>query len=183
MAVVKKEDAISAFKTIMMYYGIDDAELISKTPARVISAYDELLGGYKQEPEDVVGELFPLDFPYDEIVSVKEINFDSLCEHHFLPFSGKVNIAYYPTENYVGLSKIARLVNVFARRAQVQERLTWQIAHALMDLLSAQAVGVQVTGSHMCMALRGVKVPAKTTTVSFLGDESLFDKLNESIRG
>lgn len=141
-----------------------------KTPARVAKALAFLTSGYDQDAREVVnGAIFDED--YDEIVLVRDINFFSLCEHHMLPFTGKAHVAYLPDRKVVGLSKIPRLVNMFARRLQVQERMTTQIANALNEILQPKGVAVIVQARHMCMEMRGVeKQDSMTVTSAMLGE-------------
>ena len=140
-----------------------------KTPDRVSRMYQELTSGYHTDPVKLInGALFDVD--YDEMVLVKDIEFYSLCEHHMLPFFGQAHVAYIPNGKVIGLSKIPRVVEMFARRLQVQERMTGQIAQFLMDVLDAKGVAVIAQGSHMCSMMRGVKKPdASMTTTSMLG--------------
>ena len=146
-----------------------DHEGTRDTPARVARMYDELLAGYVTDPRKMLNNaLFTVE--YDEMVIVKDIEFYSLCEHHLLPFFGKAHVGYLPKGRVVGLSKIPRLVDIFARRLQVQERMTQQIANLLDELVAPQGVGVVVEGIHLCAAMRGVKKPsAKMVTSSVLG--------------
>jgi GTP cyclohydrolase I len=140
------------------------------TPDRIARMYDEVLGGYKVDPVKLVnGALFDVD--YSEMVLVHDIEFFSMCEHHMLPFYGRVHVAYLPTDKVIGLSKIPRLVEMFARRLQVQERMTHQIAEMLAEILAPRGVAVAVEGQHMCSMMRGVKKehPVMFTT-SFLGE-------------
>jgi GTP cyclohydrolase I len=139
------------------------------TPKRVAQAMDFLTRGYKQTVEDVLhGALFDVD--YDEMVIVKDIEFYSMCEHHMLPFFGKAHIAYVPNGKVVGLSKIPRIVDVFARRLQVQERLTHEVAEAISEAVHPQGVGVVIEAQHLCMMMRGVeKQGSSTVTSSMLG--------------
>ncbi|HYG98434.1 MAG TPA: GTP cyclohydrolase I FolE [Terriglobales bacterium] len=131
-------------------------EGLELTPARVHRALEYLTKGYKQDVESVLnGALFTVD--YDEMVIVKDIEMFSMCEHHMLPFFGKVHVAYIPKGKVIGLSKIPRLVEVFARRFQVQERLTTQIADAIQDAIQPQGVGVVIEARHLCMMMRGVE--------------------------
>ena len=131
--------------------------------------YDELLAGYKTDPEKIVnGALF--DVEYDEMVLVRDIEFYSLCEHHMLPFMGRAHIAYIPNGKVIGLSKIPRVVDMFARRLQVQERMTRQISDFIQDLLNPQGVAVVIEGLHLCMMMRGVKKHnARMTTSAMHG--------------
>ncbi|MET9348173.1 GTP cyclohydrolase I FolE [Streptomyces termitum] len=147
-----------------------DREGLRETPARVARAYKELFAGLWQKPEDVLTTTF--DLGHDEMVLVKDIELTSQCEHHLLPFHGVAHIGYIPAESgkITGLSKLARLVDVFARRPQVQERLTTQVADSLMRILDARGAIVVIEAEHMCMALRGVRKPgAKTTTSAVRG--------------
>jgi GTP cyclohydrolase I len=154
--------AEAAVRELLIAVGEDpDREGLAETPARVARAYRELLAGLRQDPEDVLTTTF--DLGHDEMVLVKDIEIVSLCEHHMLPFHGVAHVGYIPAESgkITGLSKLARLVEVFARRLQVQERLTTQIADSLMRILEAE---------HMCMSVRGIRKPgAKTTTSAVRG--------------
>jgi GTP cyclohydrolase IA len=139
------------------------------TPGRVRRSLADLTRGYGQDPREVVGRAI-FEEAYDEMVVVKDIEMYSLCEHHLLPFFGKAHVAYLPKGRIVGLSKLPRLVEVFSRRLQVQERLTVQIAEALVELLDPQGVGVVIEAAHLCMMMRGVeKQNSKTTTSCLLG--------------
>ena len=139
------------------------------TPQRVTKSLSYLTSGYKQQPSDVVnGALFTVD--YDEMVIVKDIEMFSMCEHHMLPFFGKVHIAYLPKGKVIGLSKLPRLVEVFARRLQVQERLTTQLAEAVQEIIQPQGVGVVIEARHLCMMMRGVeKQHSAAVTSAMLG--------------
>ena len=144
-------------------------EGLEKTPARVAKAYEYLTSGYRQRVEDVLNDaLFTEE--YDEMVVVKDIDYFSVCEHHLLPFFGRAHVAYMPSRKIVGLSKIPRLVEMFSRRLQVQERLTTQIAHTINDTLQPRGVAVVVEGLHLCMLMRGVeKQNSKAVTSAMLG--------------
>jgi GTP cyclohydrolase I len=140
-----------------------------RTPGRVVSSLEWLTRGYQMSIEDVVGEAI-FDEDHHNMVIVKDIELYSLCEHHLLPFYGKAHIAYIPNGRIVGLSKLARIVDVFARRLQVQERMTEQIAQALWDVLQPQGVGVILEANHLCMMMRGVeKQNSKTITSAMRG--------------
>ncbi len=157
-------------REILEHVGEDpDREGLRDTPDRVHRSLHYLTRGYRMDPVEVIGKAIFKE-NYDEMVLVRDIDFYSLCEHHMLPFYGKAHVAYVPNGKIVGLSKIPRLVDVFARRLQVQERLTQQIAETLMEQLAPQGVGVVVEGFHMCMAMRGVeKQNAWMTTSAMRG--------------
>jgi GTP cyclohydrolase I len=144
-------------------------EGLVQTPQRYAKALQDLTKGYREDPEQILhGALFGVD--YDEMVIVKDIEMFSLCEHHMLPFFGKVHVAYIPKGKVIGLSKVARLVEVFARRLQVQERLTVQIAETIQKVIQPLGVGVVVEARHLCMMMRGVeKQHSATVTSSMLG--------------
>ncbi len=140
-------------------------EGLAKTPARVARAYEFLTRGYGQDPREVInGALFVED--YSEMILCRDIDFFSLCEHHLLPFFGKAQVAYIPNKHIIGISKIARLVEVFARRLQVQERMTTQIATTLMEELDAVGVGAVLKAEHLCMRMRGVEKQNSTVVTS-----------------
>lgn len=163
--------AENAVRELLIAVGEDpDREGLRETPGRVARAYRELLAGLRQAPEDVLTTTF--DLGHDEMVLVKDIEIVSLCEHHLLPFHGVAHVGYIPadTGKITGLSKLARLVEVFARRPQVQERLTTQIADSLMRILEARGAIVVIEAEHMCMSVRGIRKPgAKTTTSAVRG--------------
>jgi GTP cyclohydrolase I len=144
-----------------------DAQGTADTPKRVANMYDELLSGYSIDPVELLnGAMF--DVEYDEMVVVKDIDFYSLCEHHLLPFYGKAHVGYLPNNKVIGLSKIPRMVEMFARRLQVQERMTQQIALTLDELIHPAGIGVVVEAQHFCAAMRGVRKPNTTMTTSAL---------------
>jgi GTP cyclohydrolase IA len=147
-----------------------EREGLQKTPGRVARMYEELTAGYHVDPDRLInGALF--DVQYNEMVLVRDIDYYSLCEHHMLPFLGKAHVAYIPEDKVIGLSKIPRIVEMFARRLQVQERMTQQIAEFLDETLHPRGVAVVVEGLHMCAAMRGVKkANARMTTSAMLGD-------------
>ena len=144
-------------------------EGLLRTPERVARAYQEILGGYQMDPVQLVnGALFSVN--YDEMVIVKDIEYYSLCEHHLLPFFGKAHVAYIPRGKVIGLSKIPRIVDMFAHRLQVQERMTQQIAEFVQEVIEPWGVGVVIEGQHLCMMMRGIKKEqAKMTTSAMLG--------------
>ncbi|MGB3712959.1 MAG: GTP cyclohydrolase I FolE [Candidatus Promineifilaceae bacterium] len=166
-----------AVRSILTHVGEDpQREGLVRTPHRVAKSYDELLAGYSMDPETVVnGALFNVE--YDEMIVVKDIEFFSMCEHHMLPFFGKAHVAYIPGDKVIGLSKIPRIVEMFARRLQVQERMTTQIAGLIEEILEPQGVAVVVEGSHMCSVMRGVKKEhARMVTSTMLGCFKKSDK-------
>lgn len=175
-----------AVRTILYNVGEDPArEGLLKTPERVARAYDELLEGYRVDPVALINDAF-FDTEYHDMVVVKDIEFFSLCEHHMLPFFGHVHVAYIPEGQVLGLSKIPRIVEMFARRLQLQEKMTHEIADFIQDLLHPRGVAVIVTGSHMCSMMRGVNKPdAKMVTQVMYGafqDREVRDQLNDRLR-
>lgn len=144
-------------KEILKYIGEDpEREGLKDTPKRIEKSWGKLFGGYKHKPEDVLSTVFK-EGACDEMVILKDIEFYSTCEHHFLPFYGKIHIGYIPKEKVVGVSKLSRLVEVFARRLQIQERLTTQIADSLVKALGCEGVIVVAEAQHLCMTARGVE--------------------------
>jgi GTP cyclohydrolase IA len=157
-------------REMLVRLGEDPArEGLLRTPSRVQSAYEFLTKGYKEDPEALLkGALFTVS--YDEMVIVKDIEVFSLCEHHLLPFFGKVHVAYIPNGKVIGLSKIPRLIEIFSRRLQIQERLTTQIAETIQKAIDPQGVGVVIEARHLCMMMRGVeKQHSSAVTSSMLG--------------
>jgi len=166
-----REEAEAAVRTLIAYIGDHPTrEGLVDTPKRVIGALDELYRGYREVPADALERTFGESEAYDDFVLLRDIRFTSHCEHHMLPFYGKAHVAYRPVERVVGLSKLARLVDTYARRLQTQEHLTSQVAVAINDVLKPHGVAVMVEAEHTCMAVRGVKKPgASTVTTRFLG--------------
>lgn len=166
-----REEAEAAVRTLIAYAGDDPArEGLIDTPRRVVSAYEELYGGYRESPGDVLDRTFSETGGYDDLVLVRDIPFHSHCEHHMMPFIGKAHIAYLPVERVVGLSKLARLIDVFALRLQTQEHLNSQIALAIEKVLKPRGVAVMLEAEHTCMSMRGVaKSGSSTITTHLLG--------------
>jgi GTP cyclohydrolase I len=166
-----REEAEAAVRTLIRWAGDDpQREGLRDTPKRVTKAFKELYAGYKDDPAQVLDKIFAEVEGYDDLVLVRDIPFHSHCEHHMVPFFGMAHIAYYPTKGVVGLSKLARLVDVFARRLQTQETMTAQIAAAMEEALEPRGVAVMVEAEHMCMSMRGVqKAGATTLTTQFTG--------------
>jgi GTP cyclohydrolase I len=169
---VEKDESLGEFSTQEMYREIlsrlgedPDRDGLVSTPARVEKSLAFLTKGYAEDPTKILhGAMFDVD--YDEMVIVKDIEMFSLCEHHMLPFFGKVHVAYIPKGKVIGLSKIPRLVEVFARRLQVQERLTRQIADAIQEAIEPQGVGVVIEARHLCMMMRGIEKQNSSTVTS-----------------
>lgn len=169
-SLLSKVSTEEIYRELLGRYGEDiSRDGLLRTPARVEKSMEFLTQGYKEDPSQILrGALFDVD--YDEMVIVKDVEVFSLCEHHMLPFFGRVHVAYIPNGKVIGLSKIPRLADVFARRLQVQERLTRQIADAIQDAIQPQGVGVVIEARHLCMMMRGVeKQHSSTVTSAMLG--------------
>jgi GTP cyclohydrolase I len=177
-----REEAEAAVRTLIAFAGDNpQREGLLDTPKRVVESYDELYGGYRQCPAEILDRTFSEIDKYDDFVLVRDIAFNSHCEHHMMPFTGKAHIAYKPVDRVVGLSKLARLVDVYARRLQTQEHMTSQIATAIDEILKPQGVAVLVEAEHMCMSARGVEKPgSRTITTQFTG--SFRDHPEEQVR-
>ncbi len=164
---VDTERIEKAVKEILIAIGEDsNREGLKKTPERVGKMYAELLAGMREDPKDHIRSVFTEN--YDEIVLLRDIPFYSICEHHLMPFIGSAHVAYLPTGMVLGVSKLARIVDCFARRLQTQERLTYQIADFIMDSLHPQGVAVVLEASHSCTTIRGIKKPGSTMVTSAL---------------
>ena len=168
---VTDKQAEEAFKTILSWMGEDPArEGLLETPKRVMKAYKEYFSGYKENPDKILEKTFGDVDGYDDMVIQKNISIQSHCEHHMAPIIGKAHVAYIPKERVVGLSKLARVVEVFSKRLQTQERLTMQVAKTLMESLDAKGVAVTIDSTHQCMTMRGIKKENATTVTNyFLG--------------
>ena len=168
---VSDKDAEEAFKTILTWLGEDpNREGLLETPKRVMKAYKEYFAGYKIDPSKILDKTFGDVDGYDDMVIQKNISIQSHCEHHMAPIIGKAHVAYIPKERVVGLSKLARVVEVFSKRLQTQERLTMQVAKTLMESLDAKGVAVTIDSTHQCMTMRGIKKEqASTVTNYYLG--------------
>ena len=166
-----REEAEEAVRTLLRWMGENpQREGLLETPARVVKAYGELFGGYKMEAGDVLGRTFEEVSGYEDMVLVKDIDFHSHCEHHMVPIIGKAHVAYVPSGRVLGLSKIARLVDIYARRLQTQESMTAQIATAMESLLKPKGVAVMIDAAHLCMSMRGIRSKDATTiTTAFHG--------------
>ncbi len=159
-----REEAMRAVKTLIAWAGDNpDREGLIETPKRVVKAYEEFFEGYKIDPTEILSKTFEEVEGYDEMVLIKNIRLESHCEHHIVPILGKAHVAYMPKKRVVGISKIARLVDVFAKRLQIQETLTSQIAETLQSVLDPLGVAVLIDASHQCMTTRGVHKPQSST--------------------
>ena len=168
---VSDKEAEEAFKTILSWMGEDPGrEGLLETPKRVVKAFKEYFGGYNEDAEKILSKTFGDVEGYDDMVVEKNISVTSHCEHHMAPIVGTAHVAYIPKDRVVGLSKLARVVEVFSKRLQTQERLTMQVAQALMNSLDAKGVAVTIDAAHQCMTMRGIKKENATTVTNyFLG--------------
>jgi GTP cyclohydrolase I len=162
-------DVEAAVRILIEWAGDDpEREGLLETPARVARAYRELFAGYEADPRDYLAKTFEEVAGYDELVLLKDIPVVSFCEHHMLPFIGRAHVGYLPANRVVGISKLARVVRGFARRLQIQEKLTAQVAEAICDILQPKGVGVVIVSEHSCMTMRGVNTPGTKLTTSHL---------------
>jgi GTP cyclohydrolase I len=162
-------EAEAAVRTLIAWAGDDpDREGLLETPKRVAKAYRELFAGYETNPHEYLERTFEEVGGYDQLVILRDIRVVSFCEHHMLPFLGKAHVAYLPRDRVVGISKLARVVNGFARRLQIQEKLTAEIAEAIQEILQPKGVGVVLVSEHSCMTMRGVNTPGSSLTTSHL---------------
>lgn len=166
-----REEAEAAVRTLLAYIGENPArEGLLDTPKRVVKAYEELFSGYGEDADELLDRTFGEIGTFDDFVLLRDIPFHSHCEHHMVPFVGKAHVAYFPVERVVGLSKIARVVEIFSRRLQTQEHLTSQIVNALDGGLNPRGVAVMIEAEHMCMSMRGIaKAGVSTLTTQFTG--------------
>ena len=155
-----REEAEDAVRVLLRWAGDDPArEGLIDTPARVVRAYEQFFAGYAVEPRDILARTFSEVDGYDEMIVLKDIRFESYCEHHMVPIIGRAHVAYLPNHRVVGISKLARLVDAFAKRLQIQEKMTVQIADTLFDVLQPKGVGVILEAAHQCISTRGVHKP------------------------
>ena len=177
-----REEAEAAVRTLIAWAGDNpNRDGLKDTPRRVTAAFEEFYAGYRQDPTEPLERTFEEIGTYDDMVVVRDIPFYSHCEHHMVPFIGKAHVAYYPVQRVVGLSKLARVVETFARRLQTQERLTSEIIAAIDETLKPRGAAVMIEAEHQCMTLRGVKAHgASTITTQFTG--VFRDEPNEQIR-
>jgi len=165
---ISDKEAEEAFKTILTWIGENPArEGLLETPKRVVKAFKEYFKGYREDPRQVLDKTFGDVEGYDDMVVQKNISVQSHCEHHMAPIIGMAHVAYIPKKRVVGLSKLARLVEVFSKRLQTQERLTMQIANTLMESLDAKGVAVTIDSTHQCMTMRGIKKEQATTVTNY----------------
>lgn len=166
-----EQQALEAVKTLLAFTGDDPSrEGLRDTPKRVIKAFQEMYSGYDENPQELLTRTFEDVSGYKDMVIVKDIMFNSHCEHHMVPIIGKAHVGYMPTQRVVGLSKIARVVDIFAKRLQTQESMTAQIAETIQNSLQPKGVAVMIEAEHMCMTIRGVKKQnANTLTTAFTG--------------
>ena len=165
---ISDKEAEDAFKTILAWMGEDpNREGLLETPKRVVKAFKEYFKGYNEDPNQILDKTFGDVDGYDDMVVQKNISVQSHCEHHMAPIIGKAHVAYIPKNRVVGLSKLARVVEVFSKRLQTQERLTMQIANTLMESLDAKGVAVTIDSTHQCMTMRGIKKEQATTVTNY----------------
>ena len=185
---VSREEAERAVETLIKWAGDDPSrEGLRETPKRVVNAFNEFFSGYNESPENYLSKTFEDVQGYEDIVMLKDISFHSHCEHHMVPIIGKVHLAYIPTKKVVGISKLARVVDIFAKRLQTQETMTQQIANCIEKSLKPKGVAVYIEALHQCMTTRGVLKPnVSTITSCFLGefksDKSIGQRFTDFIK-
>ncbi len=184
-----REEAEAAVRTLISFVGENpDREGLIDTPDRVVRAWEDFFYGYKEDPADILGRTFEEVDGYDEIVLIRDIRLESHCEHHIVPIIGKAHVAYLPDRRVVGISKLARIVDVFGKRMQVQETLTAQIADTIDTVLKPKGVAVMIEAAHMCMTTRGVHKPGADTVTTttrgvFKEDPAMRREFLQLIRG
>ena len=162
-----REEAMQAVRTMLAWAGDNpDREGLLETPLRVVKAYEEFFAGYKEDSDAILNKTFEEVAGYDEMVIIKNVRLESHCEHHMVPILGKAHVAYIPNKRVVGISKLARVVDVYAKRLQTQETMTAQIAESIQRVLQPKGVGVVIDAGHQCMTTRGVHKPTATTITS-----------------
>jgi GTP cyclohydrolase I len=176
-----REDAMKAVKTLISWAGDDPSrEGLIETPKRVVKAYEEFFSGYSQDPLEVLGKTFSDVKGYDDIVFLRDINIETHCEHHMVPILGKAHVAYLPKDKVVGISKLARVVEIFAKRLQTQETMTMQILHTIDEALEPYGTAVMIDAKHQCMTTRGINKPnVSTVTTKFSGSFAKDTELRE----
>lgn len=164
-----REDAEQAVQTLLQWIGEDTTrEGLQETPKRVVKSYEEFFKGYTQDPKKLLEKTFEEQGGYDEMIILRDIRLESYCEHHMLPILGHVHVAYIPNQRVVGISKLARVVDAYAKRLQIQERLTVQIAEVINEVLKPKGVAVVIDASHQCMSTRGVHKPGSSMKTSHM---------------
>ncbi len=162
-----RRQAEQAVRTLLLWAGDDpDREGLKETPARVVRSYEEFFAGYREDPEALLERTFEETDGYDEMVLLKDIRFESHCEHHMAPIIGRAHVAYLPKNRVVGISKLARLVEMYAKRLQIQEKMTAQVAKAINDILQPQGTAVVIEAAHQCMTTRGIHKPGVSMVTS-----------------
>ena len=176
-----REEAMKAVKTLISWAGDDPSrEGLIETPKRVVKAYEEFFSGYDQDPLEVLGKTFSDVKGYDDIVFLRDINIETHCEHHMVPILGKAHVAYLPNDKVVGISKLARVVEIFAKRLQTQETMTMQILHTIDEALEPYGTAVMIDAKHQCMTTRGINKPnVSTVTTKFSGSFAKDTELRE----
>ncbi|MCA1941193.1 MAG: GTP cyclohydrolase I FolE [Caenispirillum bisanense] len=162
-----REEAEAAVRTLLRWAGDNPSrEGLVDTPARVVRAYEEFFAGYEEDAEDILRRTFEETDGYDEMVLLRDIRIESHCEHHMVPIIGKAHVAYLPDKRVVGISKLARVIEIYAKRLQIQEKLTAQVANAINDVLQPKGVAVVIEAAHQCMTTRGIRKPGVTMVTS-----------------
>ncbi len=168
---ISRQEALKAVRTLIQWTGDDpDREGLQETPDRVLRAYDEFFAGYSEDPKEILRKTFSETEGYDEMIVLRDVRFESHCEHHMVPIIGKAHIAYIPKRRVVGISKLSRIIDMYAKRLQIQERLTAQIADTINEVLQPRGVAVVIEATHQCMTTRGVhKTGVSMVTSRMLG--------------